>query len=508
MQEADFAEIRGKIIVGVFALTTRTFILQIITFTGTVILGVLLNSFDFGVFFIVSAVISFLQYFSDIGFAGALIQQKEEPDKKEYMTAFTVQEVLVVSIVIIVFIAGPSIASFYHLDSSAIFLLRALLISFFLSSLKTIPSVMLERKLEFKLLAIPQILETAVFYIVVVVLAYLKIGVASFAWAALARGMVGLVSIYYLSPWGIGLGISRKDFRRLFSFGMPYQIYTIMALIKDDLMTLFLGRLLMSVPSSLMPPQAGCLNAANICALGYIGWAKKWAEVPLRLIMDSVMRVTFPAFSRLQEHKDMLGKAIGKSLFFLAFFIFPSTVLLILFIQPLIKIIPRYGKWEPAVISFYLFSISSVMAAFSSPIVNALNALRKINISMMLMMMWTVLTWILVPVVTLIYGYNGVALSALMISSTSFLPILILKRFLSFSTVSSIKKPLIASLIMALPVYLMLSLSSGLAMVILSLVLAVILYGLLSLLFMKKEILPYLPLNIRLKFNWLLPVES
>ncbi|EKE20450.1 MAG: hypothetical protein ACD_7C00580G0002, partial [uncultured bacterium] len=64
MQETEFAEVKGKIVSGVFALTTRTLILQIISFIATFILTILLTPAVFGVFFVVSAVISFLSYFS------------------------------------------------------------------------------------------------------------------------------------------------------------------------------------------------------------------------------------------------------------------------------------------------------------------------------------------------------------------------------------------------------------------------------------------------------------
>ena len=124
-------------------------------------------------------------------------------------------------------------------------------------------------------------------------------GVVSFAWAAIARGVVGLIAIYVVSPWQVRIGISKDALKHLLSFGTPFQINSILALVKDDLMIIFLGKML---PFS---------------EIGYIGWAKKWAEVHLRLIMDSVIRVTFPAYSRLAADKNILAKALEQSLFFL-----------------------------------------------------------------------------------------------------------------------------------------------------------------------------------------------
>lgn len=475
MEEVDFSTVKNKIVRGVFVLTTRTFILQIIAFISTFILTVLLSPSVFGIFFIVSAVISFLSYFSDIGLAAALIQKSKEPTREELVTVFTAQQILVASIVVVAFLLAPTFATIYELEHDGLFLLQALLISFFLSSLKTIPSVLLERKLEFRLLVIPQILETSIFYFIVIILALAGAGVASFAWAAIARGIIGVITIYLISPWQISIGISVSVFKELLSFGLPFQANSLLALVKDDLVTIFLGKIL---PFS---------------QIGYIGWAKKWAEAPLRLIMDSVVRVTFPVYARLQENKEILGRAIEKSLFFLALFTFSTTALLVLFIRPMVYLIPKYIKWEPAIFSFYLFAFASITASFSSPVVNALNAIGKIKTTLILMIMWTVLTWILVPIFIIFFGFNGVAMAAFAISFTGLLPLSIMRRFVKFRIFSPIYKSFIATLIMAIPTYLLLSLTNNLLFVIISLFIAVGIYGLVTWFWMREEILPYIP---------------
>src|SRR5207248_1159277 len=124
------------------------------------------------VFIIVSSVINFLQYFSDIGLAAALVQKKDELTDEELKTTFTVQQSLVLTAVVIVFATTPIIRSWQKLDDASVFLLWALALSFFLSSLKTIPSVLLERRLDFGKLVIPQITETLLFNLVVVFLAW------------------------------------------------------------------------------------------------------------------------------------------------------------------------------------------------------------------------------------------------------------------------------------------------------------------------------------------------
>lgn len=428
MEEIDIALIKKRSLVGVVALTSRTFFLQLLAFGATFLLTIFLTPAIFGIFYVVSAVISFLGYFSDIGLAAALIQKKESLTRDDLATTFTIQQILVAILVIFSLIFSDKIALFYRLDTSGVWLLRALVISFFLSSLKTIPSVLLERKLAFQLLVVPQILETVCFYTVAVVLAWRGYGITSFSWAVLTRGVVGLIAMYIISPWRVTFGISRTVTKKLLRFGLPFQINSLLALIKDDLLTVFLGKVL------------------PFAQVGYIGWAKKWAEVPLRLFMDSVIRVTFPAFSRIQKQKELLGNAIEKTLFGLSLTIFPISVGLLFFVRPLVYLVPRYIKWEPALFSFSLFVLASSIASLSTPLTNALNAVGKIKVTLSLMALWTVATWVLTVLLISYIGFDGVALALLLITSTIILVIALVKRIAPFSFFRSIRSAFIAAL--------------------------------------------------------------
>ena len=429
MQEIDIATIREKAVKGIVALTGRTFFIQVIAFGAMFLLTIFLSPAVFGIFYVVSACISFLSYFSDIGLAAALIQKKEMITDADLTTTFTIQQGLVFVLCVLMFSVSPFIGAFYKLDESGVWLLRSLIISFFLSSLKTVPSVLLERKLDFSKLVIPQIVETIGFYTVSVILAWRGFGIASFSYAVLVRAIAGLLVLYAIAPWRISIGFSLPVAKKLLRFGIPFQLNSILALAKDDLMTIFLGRIL------------------SFTEVGYIGWAKKWAEVPLRLIMDSVIRVTFPTFSRLQHDKAFLRIAIEKTLFGLAATIVPISVVLLFFIEPAVSLIPKYGKWYPALFSFYLFVITSLIASFSTPLTNALNAVGKIKITLFLMVFWTVATWVLTLLFIPILGFSGVAVAQAVLSLSIFIVIILVKKVSPFSFVKSVRIPVIASVI-------------------------------------------------------------
>ncbi|MBL7159438.1 oligosaccharide flippase family protein [Candidatus Microgenomates bacterium] len=431
MSEIDIKEIKRRSVSGVLALTSRSLVLQIVSFIGVFALTVFLSPEIFGVFFVVSAVVNFLNYFSDIGLAAALIQKKEKLTDIDLKTTFTIQQILVVIVVLLALFLSSGVARFYHLSNDGLWLFRSLVFAFFLSSLKTIPSIILERRLEFNRLVIPQIVETVFFYSLSVFLAWKGWGIRSFIFAVIVRGASGLMAIYLIQPWRPAFSLDKKAAKSLLSFGVPFQLNSFLALLKDDLLTIYLGRVL---PFS---------------QIGYIGWAKKWAEIPLRLVMDSIIKVTFPVYSRLQIHQEKLKKAINKALFFLFLIVFPMGIGLLFVIKPIVLLIPKYQKWEPAIISFYLFVITSLLASFSTPLTNALNAIGKIKITLKFMVFWTSLVWLLTPLFVILFGFNGVAGASLLMGLTSFLVVYIAKKHLQFDILTNILPSFLSSMIMA-----------------------------------------------------------
>jgi len=435
MVEIEIENVAKRSIRGVVALVYRTFTIQIIGLVANFLLTVFLSPSIFGIFFVVSAAIAFLSYFSDIGLAAALIQKKEAITEEELRTTFTIQQILVVSVVLLALGLSGFVKSFYRLDDQGILLFQALVVSFFLSSLKTIPSIILERNLRFEKLVIPQIVENLFFYIIAVVLAAKGFGVASFTFAVLARGISGVIAIYIINPWKMRFGFQKAAAKKLLSFGLPFQTNSVLALIKDDLLIVYLGRVL------------------PLAQVGYIGFAQKWAFTPLRLIMDNVIRVTFPSFSRLQNDKEILTKAIEKSIFAACFLIFPALMGLVVLAPYFVHFIPKYIKWEPAILSLSFFAINAALSSVSTPLTNALNAIGKIKITLYFMVFWTVATWIITPLAIIRFGFSGVSFASAFIALSVVFVVFISKRYIKFSIGKILINPFLAAVFMGGVIY-------------------------------------------------------
>ncbi len=413
-------------------LTGGGVILTFISGIGVLLLTTYLGPKEFGLYALVGSIIVILGYFSDIGLAASLIQKKDPPTKSDLQTTFTIQQGLVLLSVAVALVAAPFIKSFYSLGQSEYYLLLALLFSFFLSSLKSIPSILLERSLRFDRIMIVRIIESLVFNTTAVVLAIGGFGIVSYIPAVILQGLVGLGLIWFFSPWPVGLAFSKASLHGLLRFGLPYQTNSFLAVAKDQVINLFLWKIVGPV------------------GIGLTNWGFYYSQMPQRLIMDNATRVAFPALSRLQDHPTEFKAATEKLLQFICLVIFPMLIGICLVWSHLAYLIPKWYKWQPALIPLYLYCFSAAISCLSTPLTNTLYAAGRAKIVTGLMVMWLILEWALKPTLAARYGYLGVSIAAAIISISSLVPFFIAHRIIKFDISKSLRTAVLSALVMTL----------------------------------------------------------
>jgi len=385
-----------------------------------------------GIYNTVLAMMSFFNYFTNLGLAAAIVQKKEVKEE-DLSTAFFIQLFLSILAVIIGFSLTNHLFKFYKdLPYRAIYLYWAVLFSFFFLSFKTIPSVLLEKKIKIYKVVFVQAIENTIFYLCVIIFSLLGFDIYSLVIAVLLRSIIGTIAIYLLNPWLPKLTFSVDSAKSLLRYGIPFQGNSFLALIKDDLLIMYLG---------------GAIGFTN---LGYVTFAKKYAEFSIRLIIDNMNRVAFPLFSRFQKDFLLLRKSLEKVLFYETLLTFPIIVGAMFIFDYLLKIVPGYfAKWNNALFSFYFFSLSAFFISLTAPFVNLFNAIGKVKISLYFMIFWTILTWMLVPLFIRFFGYQGISVAFFILSLSSVLVFSVAKRFVKFSSTASIKASFLSTIIMA-----------------------------------------------------------
>ncbi len=380
---------------GVFLLAGRTALQQLIVLVGNVYLARLLGPKEFGAFWIVQFAVSFFTLFGDAGFGAALIQKRDSATQRELSSVFWIQIVMGVSVVLLVFGAAPWVVRLWPaLPAQATWMLRALSVSLLLTSMRVIPSILMERELLFGRLSFIDVVLTISFYAAAVPLAFAGLGAKALVAAVLAQGAAGLVTAFVLRPWLPSLHLDFAILRPILKFGVAVQAKYVIGFVNGAVMPIYAGRVL------------------GPYAFGLVSWSQSTAFFPVKIV-ELLSRVNFPLLSRLQHDDAALARTFEKTVQICALVTLLFVGLMLGLGPSLVRVI--YGdKWVPALPTLYVFTVA-IAIGFVSPIVNGtLDALGRPNIMMRLGLAWTLLNWAVVA--TTMYFASGPLWFALAVS--------------------------------------------------------------------------------------------
>ena len=380
---------------GALALGVRQILVQGARVFGGILLARLLTPGEFGIFAIVLYLQIFFTAFGDAGLAASLIRQIEEPSEAEYQAVFSVQQVFVLSMSLCLWLASPYITASYHLPHSDTWLFKLSAISFIVVSFMVIPVSRLERKLAFDKIAVIEPAQAIVFYGVAVALAWRGVGAMSFAWALLARAVVGTAIANWVCPWSIGWRWDWHLIRTHMSFGIPYQGIQVASFLKDSISPVLIGLL---------------LGTADV---GYVSWAGMLAAYPV-LALLVLQRVYMPAFARLQHLPARLAAFTENVIWATNAITAPLAVTTLVLVYPITRLI--YGdKWIVAIPYFFLFWVANLFVASATPCMALLNALGRSQTALLFALVWMAGTWIVGGPLIWFYGPMGYAIANLVV---------------------------------------------------------------------------------------------
>jgi O-antigen/teichoic acid export membrane protein len=379
---------------------------------GGILLARLLSPSEFGLFAVVTFLLTFLITFGDAGLAASLVRQAHEPVEEDYQAVFTVQQVLVGSVVILFWLAAPWVASAYHLPSHDSWVFRLLGLSLLCTSFQVIPAARLERHLSFEKLAMVEVAMSFVFYSTAVTLAWKGVGTLSFAIAMVGRSLTGAILVNRASPWRIRWHWDWERARVHLKFGVPYQGIGFVFLLMSSITPVFIGLL---------------LGAASV---GYINWAQMVGAYPVLALMV-LQRVYLPAFARLQLHREALTQFVEQVLRATNGLVAPVAILTLVCIEPITKFV--FGqKWMVALPLFYLLWGANIFVPTAAPLLALLNALGHSRTAFKFALVCMLGTWALGTPLILAFGTIGFAMANLCVNLANLILYRVVRGHLSF----------------------------------------------------------------------------
>ena len=353
-QAATSAAVKTRAVSGVKVLAARTLVSVLLRVVSSLVLARLLFPHDYGVFGVVSYITGLGMFLCDAGLAGALVRQHREPTRDETFTVFWSQQVLTALVVAAVIGTSPLLIHLYKLSPAALTLLVVMALGLFLSSLRVIPMMALERDLQFPVIARCELIENLAQTASTIGFAYLGWGAWALAGGGLVRGVVGLGCVWAASPWRPSGRFHFAIVKQLARFGVAYQLNAIVPSLMGGWMPLVVGRVL------------------GIAAVGLVGWAGNIASVPM-MLSGILNRVAFPAYSRLQSDPEALGRYLISSIRRISAVLCLFVPLVVIVCPVLIPALFR-ARWAPAVPLVQWFSLECILLTLTGIIASAQNA--------------------------------------------------------------------------------------------------------------------------------------
>lgn len=391
-QLKEIDELKRRSVTGFGVMLRRQVAVKVLFVAGNVLLARILAPQVFGAYAIIAFALQFFSSFADVGLGAALIQSKNEPTNQELSTTFWIQQGLVTFIFLAIFAVAPYVQYIYPtLPSESKWVMRSMAIGFFFTSLKTIPMILMEKKLDFRKIALIEITEQVVFYTCAVMFALTGFQIWSFVFATIVREIAGAVMTYTLVTWRPSCTFQPEAISRLVTFGIPFQLTNFLNFIKEGVTPLFVGYF------------------SGAIGVGYVTWARTFAFVPM-VFSESYGRVAFPAYSAIQYNRELLRDAVEKSVRMMTFVLFPITMLMAAFAPEIIRIFFT-EKWLPGLGAFYLFSAAPLLIGLTLPMSSVILSLGKSGILLKMSVLLVLLEWGLGVPFVMIFGYTGIALN-------------------------------------------------------------------------------------------------
>lgn len=388
--------LKSKTISGVKWTTISTVTLALVGIIKISILARFLDAADFGLMALVTFVLGFMDLFMDMGLSSAILH-KQEISKNQYASLYWFNVILSLFLFAIISLASPFIGSFYN-ESELVVLIPIMAISIMLSAMGRQFKTIEQKHLNFKYLAISDILGAVIGLVVAIVTAIKGFGVYALVYGALIQYAIsnGIYFINGLRERDLILYYSYNETRPFLKIGI-YQVGgQVINYFNRDLDILLIGKFFGSE------------------ILGGYSLAKQLVKRPMQILNPIISKVATPVFAILQKDKHQLKINFLSFLNTVATINFIAYAMLALLAYPAVVVL--YGKeFLDITLLVQILSVYMFLRSVGSPVGSLLTATGRTDFDLY----WNLFVLLVTPIAIYIaaqYSIELVSLSMLMTS--------------------------------------------------------------------------------------------
>jgi O-antigen/teichoic acid export membrane protein len=321
-----------------------------ITFIRIIVLARLLAPGDFGLMGIALLIMGFLETFSQTGFNSALVQKSG--NIRSYLdTAWSIAIVRGLILGGILIAVAPLVASFFD-TPAAKEIIQVLAAAIIIKGLENVGMVYLTKELQFRRLFVYQMVGGVVELGTAIAAALILRNAWALVYGLLAGYMVKTVLSYILHPYRPRPKLVVERIKELYGFGKWVFVSSMFVYLLQHGADFLVGKILGAV------------------ALGFYQMAYRISNLAATEITKVVNRVSFPAFSLLQEDKKRLLEAYSKTVYGITFASMPIAAGVAFLAPDLIRVLlgQKWMEIVPAVQILALWGVLRSLSAASGPL--------------------------------------------------------------------------------------------------------------------------------------------
>lgn len=371
-------------------------------FAQVAILARVLAPADFGLMALVTATLAFAAIFADMGISSAIIHRRDVT-QVQLSSLFWLNVSASGGLMLLLMLLSPLFAYFYG-EPRLVKLLWWASYLFFINGLGQQLRVNAEKALEFRKLAIIEIIAALLGFAVAVGSALLGVGVYALIWGGLVNALMTTVLSWFIlaNGWRPTFRLKLAEIRTFIKFG-AYMVGNNIANTINSMLDIFLGGHLLGTS-----------------ALGLYSLPRNLALQIAGLINPIITRIGFPVMAAVQHEPEKIKSIYLKTMRMTASINFPIYFGLAAFAPSIVQIM--FGEqWAASSDTLRILAFWGLIRSTGNPVGSLLLAVGKAE----LQFRWNLILLFLIPPVLWFgagYGINGLAFSLLVMQAILFIP--------------------------------------------------------------------------------------
>ena len=308
---------------------------QVLSIASVATVARLLGPSAYGIMAMANLLIVFILNFRDLG-TGSAIVQRPVITNRLLSSLFWINFFLGLTFAVLICAASPAVAAFFK-TPELIPILCTLSISFWLTSCGVVKNYIMIREIRFSTMALADMIEAVIGYVVALTFAYTGFGVWSLVYASIGNSLITCVAYWIGSGWKPTREFDKDEVKSIAGFSLNLSGFGLVNYFSRNADNITVGKVLGRAP------------------LGDYQMAYNLMLTPIQNISSVIAQATFPAFARIQDDNERFRIAYTRSCMLIALITFPVIAGMGVVADPMIRAILGV-KWVGAIRIFQILA--------------------------------------------------------------------------------------------------------------------------------------------------------